>query len=359
MSAGKDLRRDVGELFCTGFHGRGVDKDFERFFKTTHVGSVILFKENCTGPEQVWNLTAQLRRAAGAQVLIGIDQEGGKVQRLKEPPFTVLPPMRNVGTTGSTDVARRVGRVLGTELGALGINLDFAPVLDLDLHPDSVIGDRAFSADPRTAAALGLALADELWASGVAGCAKHFPGHGATGKDSHVGLPVAELSLAELRATHLVPFALAAKARVPMVMVAHVLFPAGDPTWPASLSPFWVDTVLRGELGYEGVVVTDELGMGAIATTHRLDDAVLQLLKTSVDLFMIRDRDACAAAVETVHRALAVGWVDPARVHASAERVRALKQALAGRQLLAERPEDLAALIGDAESKALADSLRF
>jgi len=358
MTSSRDLRRDVGELFCTGFHGRGVDKDLERFFKTTHVGSVILFKENCTGPEQVWNLTAQLRRAAGAHVLIGIDQEGGRVQRLKEP-FTVLPPMRNVGVTGSAEVARRVGRVLGTELGGVGVNLDFTPVLDLDLHADSVIGDRAFSAEPRQAAALGLALADELWASGVAGCGKHFPGHGATGKDSHVGLPVADLSLDALRATHLVPFALAAKARVPMIMVAHVLFPAGDPKWPASLSPFWVDTVLRRELGYEGVVVTDELGMGAIATTIKLDDAILQLLKTSVDLFMIRDRDACAAAVETVHRALAVGWVKPERVHASAERVRTLKQALAGRQLLAERPEDLAALVGDAESLALAESLSF
>lgn len=358
MSADKELRRDVGELFCAGFHGRGVDKDLERFFKTTHVGSVILFKENCTGPEQVWNLTAQLRRAGGQGLLIGIDQEGGRVQRLKEP-FTVLPPMRNVGTTGSRDVARQVGRVLGTELGAVGLNLDFAPVLDLDLHADSVIGDRAFSALPRQAAALGLALADELWACGVAGCAKHFPGHGATGRDSHLDLPVADLSLNELRATHLVPFALAAQARVPMVMVAHVLFPAGDPAWPASLSPFWVDTVLRGELGYDGVVVTDELGMGAIAKTVKLDDAVLQLLKTSVDLFMIRDREACAAAVETVHRALAVGWVSAERVHRSAERVRALKRGLAGRQLLAEKPEDLALLVGDAPSLALAESLRF
>jgi len=358
MTADRELHRDVGELFCTGFQGRGVDKDLERFWKATHVGSVILFKENCTGPEQVWNLTAQLRRVAGANVLIGIDQEGGRVQRLKEP-FTVLPPMRNVGVTGSIDVARHVGRVLGTELGAVGINVDFTPVLDLDLHADSVIGDRAFAADPQAAAALGLALADELWRCGVAGCAKHFPGHGATGRDSHVALPVADLPLAALRATHLVPFVTAARARVPMIMVAHVLFPAGDPTWPASLSPFWIDTVLRDELGYDGVVVTDELGMGAIATTHKLEDAILQLLKTSVDLFMIRDVQACAAAVETVHRALAVGWTTRERVVRSAERVRALKQALAGRQLRAEKPEDLALLVGDAESLALADSLRF
>jgi len=353
-----DLRRDVGELFVTGFEGRSVDRELERFWKTTHVGSAILFRDNLTGPEQAWNLCAQLRRVAGPQVLIGIDQEGGRVQRLKDPPFTRVPPMSLVGRTGSPDVARRVGRILATELGALGVNVDFAPVLDLALHEGTVIGDRAFAADPREVARMGLALHEGLAEGGVVSCGKHFPGHGATGSDSHLHLPVTDVGLDGLRATHLMPFAAAAKAGLPMLMTAHVLFPAGDPDLPASLSRFWVDQVLRGELGYKGVIISDELGMGAVSKTMSIEDAVLRLLETSTDLFLIRDRDACAQGVETVHRALAARVTTPERVHASAERVRALKAAYAGRAERAQTPEDLQILIGARDDQAFLDALR-
>lgn len=353
-----DLRRDVGDLFVTGFEGKGVDRELERFFKTTHVGGVILFKGNLGGPEQAWNLCAQLRRAAGPGVLIGVDQEGGRVQRLKDPPFTRVPPMSLVGRTGSPDVARRVGRILATELGALGFTLDFAPVLDLALHEGTVIGDRAFSDDPQQVARLGLALHEGLAEGGLISCVKHFPGHGATGSDSHLHLPVADLSLDELRALHLPPFAAAARAGLPMVMTAHVLFPAGDPDLPASLSPFWGDQVLRGELGYQGVVISDELGMRAVSRTMSIEDAVLALLRTSTDLFLIRDRDACAQGVETVHRALAARLTTPARVHASARRVRALKATWAGRAERAQTPEDLQILIGARDDQTFLDALR-
>ncbi len=363
MSDRRELRRDVGELILTGFKGRHVDRELQRFFKTSHVGGVILFAENLNGPEQAWNLCAQLRRAISPRALIGIDQEGGKVQRLKEP-FTVLPPMAAVGQTGSPDIARRVGRILGTELGAVGINLDFAPVLDLALHPDSVIGDRSFAADPARVASLALALADELAAHGVIACGKHFPGHGATERDSHLVLPRADCSLEDLRGSHLLPF-IAAKAHttpIPMLMTAHVVLPAGDPERPASLSPFWVDEVLRGELGYRGVVITDELGMGAISgegKAHAIEDAVLRLLETSTDLFLIRDLHAAEDAITTIHRALSAGLVTPERIHASAERVRSLKKAYEGRAMVASTPEELELLIGDPEDRDFAEALRF
>ena len=352
------IRKDVGELFVTGFKGRALDRDLERAFRTTHVGGVILFAENASSPEQLWNLCAQLRRRVSGHLLIGIDQEGGRVQRLKAP-FTVLPPMANVGLTGSVDVARRVGRVLGTELGAAGINLDFAPVMDLRVHERSVIGDRAFSDDPEAVASLALALVDELEKSGVIGCAKHFPGHGATAHDSHLVTPECREPLAELRARHLVPFARAVAARVPMIMSAHVRYTAGDPERVASLSPFWIDQVLRGELGYDGVVITDELGMEGVAGEADIEDIVLALLKTSTDLFLIRDLATTERAVATVHRALDAGWVKPERVERSAERVRALKRRFADQALIAGTVDELKALIGDPDDQAFADALAF
>jgi beta-N-acetylhexosaminidase len=367
----------VGELFMTGFPGRSLDGDTERFLHATHAGGVILFAENLGSPEQVWNLTRRLKRAVSGNLLIGIDQEGGRVQRLKTP-FTVFPPMANVGLTGSTEVARRVGSILAAELGAVGINLDFAPVLDLQpvveapygalrsggqaaprTPRDTVIGDRAFSEDPRQAAALALALADGLWQGGVCPCGKHFPGHGATLTDSHLDLPRVDLDLASLRHSHLHPFVEAVRAKMPMMMMAHVLIPAGDASLPASLSPFWVDTVLRGELRYEGVVVTDELGMGGVAKGRDIEDIVLALLKTSTDLFLIRKPETCARAVDTVHRALEAGWVKEERIRASATRVRALKKALAGRTEQAATREELGLYVGDASDREFAESLRF
>ena len=290
--------------------------------------------------------------------MIGIDQEGGKVQRLRAP-FTVLPPMAVVGQTGDPEIARRVGRILGTELGAVGINLDFAPVLDLALHEGSVIGDRSFHADPRLVATLALALAEALAAQGVIACGKHFPGHGATARDSHKELPRAELTMAELRATHLLPFLAAIADRLPMLMTAHVLIPAGDPALPASLSPFWVDALLREELGYEGVVITDELGMDAISGQDAIEDTILRLLKTSTDLFLIRDIHAAEDTVAAIHRALASGHTSPERVQRSAERVRALKRSVEGRAHVASSPKSLQALIGAPEDLEFAESLRL
>lgn len=356
MSDRQQLRRDVGELIVTGFKGRGVDRSLERFFKTSHVGGVILFAENLNGPEQAWNLCAQLRNKVSPRLLIGIDQEGGKVQRLRAP-FTELPPMKAVGQTGSPDIARRIGRILGTELGAVGINLDFAPVLDLALHPDSVIGDRSFHADPDRVATLALALADELARQGVIACGKHFPGHGATARDSHHVLPRAEQPLAELRAAHMRPF-VAAKS-LPMLMSAHVLIPAGDPELPASLSPFWIDEILRGELDYRGVVITDELGMGAIAEQRSIEDTILHLLKTSTDLFLIRDLHAAEDAVTTIHRALEAGLTSAERIQSSAARVRALKKRYEGQAMVASTPAELALLVGDPEDRAFAEALYF
>ncbi len=392
MSERSELRRDVGELIMTGFKARHVDRELQRFFKTSHIGGVVLFAENLNGPEQAWNLCAQLRRAISPRALIAIDQEGGRVQRLKDP-FTRLPSMAAVGQTGSPDIARRIGRILGTELGAVGINLDFAPVLDLGLHADSVIGDRAFHADPERVAMMALALADELAANGVIACGKHFPGHGATARDSHSVLPRAEQSLDELRASHLRPFvaAQAHKPSLPMIMTAHMLATAGDPERPASLSPYWVDEVLRGELGYRGVVITDELGMGAISgerpayaggpgsskssksskssphdptaaptrATGSIEDTILRLLETSTDIFLIRDIDAAEKAVTTIHRALAAGLTTPERIQSSAQRVRRLKKAYEGRAMVASTPEELSLLIGDPEDRDFAEALRY
>ena len=191
--------------------------------------------------------------------MVAIDHEGGRVLRLGEP-FTQFPPAAVVGRTRNPDLAYRVGHAMGVELASVGIDLSFAPVLDVHSNPaNPVIGDRAFGSDPALVSEMGIALMRGLHDGGVLSCGKHFPGHGDTEKDSHLELPVVRRSRAELEQTELVPFRAAIAAGVPMLMSAHVLYPALDPEHPATLSRAILTDLLRGELHFDGVVASDDL----------------------------------------------------------------------------------------------------
>jgi len=228
-------------------------------------GGVILFSRNFEAPAQLKALTAAIRALRTPALLVAVDHEGGRVQRFRDG-FTAIPPMRALGqwwdrdVAGAANEARRLGSTLAGELRAHGIDFSFTPVLDLDHGASAVIGDRAFHRNPNAVAHLAAALHDGLRAGGMAGVGKHFPGHGFIAADSHAETPVDERSFAEIAADDLVPFGALVHRGLEAVMPAHVVYPAVD-RLPAGYSKKWLQEILRGRMGFDGLVFSDDLGM--------------------------------------------------------------------------------------------------
>jgi beta-N-acetylhexosaminidase len=363
------LRRQIGQLLIAGFKGTDVPVELRALAAEFDLGGVILFKRNVSEPGQVAELAVQAR-ALGVErpAWVSIDQEGGRVARLRAP-FTEWPPMAVLGRSGDPDLAERFGRALGAELRAVGISLDYAPVLDVQTNPaNPVIGDRALADRADVAAGLGRRIIGALQAQGIAACGKHFPGHGDTATDSHLELPVVEHPPDRLRAVELVPFRAAVEADVAFIMTAHVLVTAFDDLHPATLSRPIVHGLLREELGFRGVVVTDDLDMKAIASRYTIGEAAVAALGAGCDALLVcgGDVDRQAAAIESVIHAVEAGTLPLARVEDALARQRRMKdcflEATAGgpsRSPLAgdwrpQPPDVLRAVVGCDAHRALA-----
>ncbi|MBT8496201.1 MAG: beta-N-acetylhexosaminidase [Deltaproteobacteria bacterium] len=350
---------DVGQLLWLGFEGTTAPEWLLSGIAAGEVGAVIVFKRNLEHQngevviDQVVELNRSLHAAAsgGAPLAISVDQEGGRVARIREP-ATVWPPMLAMDNADAA-LAESTGLAMGEELAAMGFDIDFAPVLDVHTNPDNpVIGDRSFSTRAEGVAELALAFADGLARAGIIGCGKHFPGHGDTDTDSHLALPRLSHDLERLRRVELVPFAAAARRGLPMLMSAHVVFEAIDPTVPATLSRKVLGELLRGELGFEGVVVSDDLDMKAIADHYGVGEAAVRAIDAGCDaLLLCKDRghqlEAHAALID---RARADGAF-AARVADSARRVRSVKADRA-------RARPMRTVIGCSAHRELASRLR-
>ncbi|MEZ4365611.1 MAG: beta-N-acetylhexosaminidase [Kofleriaceae bacterium] len=367
-------RRDVGEVLWFGIEGPELSAARAAALNRGEFGGVILFKRNLqietigSGVEAqevidldaLAALIAAVHRAAPSDspALVSVDQEGGVVQRVRAP-ATRWPPMLTLDRLAPPDdvaVAEQVGRALGRELGALGFDVDFAPILDVHTNEaNPIIGDRALGRAADTVARRALALARGLEAGGVLGCGKHFPGHGDTHTDSHLELPRIDHPWSRLEAVELAPFAAAAKADVPMVMTAHVVFAALDDQVPATLSPKAITGVLRQRLGYRGVIVSDDLDMKAIAANYGIAEAAVLAIRAGCDVLLCC-RDAGhqdeATAAGARRREVERG-TGPAR--RGGQRVRALK-ARAARARAAAAPFDRRD-IGSLAHRQLADRL--
>lgn len=292
---------EAAGLLLVGFAGTELTPDLRRLLARGVLG-VILFGRNVVDAPQVARLVRDLKQAAGRPLLVAVDQEGGSVRRLRKG-FAQVPSMRRLGAEKDPALAHAVGRILGRELRAVGIDFNLAPVLDVDTNPDNpVIGERAFSSDPAWVAALGVALGRGLEWEGVGACAKHFPGHGDTVVDSHRALPRLAHDLKRLDAVELVPFRAWARAGLSAVMTAHVLFDALDPERPATLSEAVISSLLRERLGYEGAVLSDDLEMRAIADHEGRGAAAVLAVRAGVDVLL-----ACSAedTTEEIASALA------------------------------------------------------
>jgi beta-N-acetylhexosaminidase len=358
----KDVVRRVGQRFMVGFDGLTASADVKALIRDFGVGHVVLFARNVAGPEQVADLVRELQcaaRDAGQEqpLLVAVDQEGGRVARLRDP-WTIWPSARAVGRVGSEEAARLMAEALAAELKACGIRYDFAPCLDVDTNPrNPVIGDRSFGDDPDLVGRLGVAMIRGFQENGVVACAKHFPGHGDTDVDSHLDLPSVEHSRSRLDDVELRPFRKAIEAGVATVMASHLLVREIDDALPATLSRKVVTGLLREGLGYSGVVVTDALEMKALA--KRWTPAQIGVLAASAGcdlLALCSGHDAQVEAMESLIRALEAGEIPFKEAEAADSRVRALKERfLAGTH--DPDPKLARQAAGRSEHRALAETI--
>jgi beta-N-acetylhexosaminidase len=360
----KDVRREVGQLAIAGFAGESIPDDLKGLAKEFDLGGIILFARNVVEPEQVADVAREARTlAAELPLWVSTDQEGGRVARLKSP-FTVWPPMRTLGRSGDDGLAERFARAMAAELRAVGISLDYTPVLDILTNRDNpAIGDRALAESAADVARLGSAIIRTLQAEGIAACGKHFPGHGDTSTDSHHELPVIEHPPDRIDRVELVPFRAAIAAEVAAIMTAHILIPAIDAEHPATLSSAVVSGMLKGTLGYRGLVLSDDIGMGAISARYGTADATVAAIAAGCDVVLMcgTDQGVQAAALEAVIHAVEDGTLPLARVEdALARHRRAKERFLAPPRPLPLSGAALRTLLGCDEHQAVAaDMARF
>ncbi len=326
-----DLRDLVGQRFVVDFSGTELTPELERLVRVGRVGGVILFPKNVVSPEQVRGLVRDLQRVAAEASLpplwVTADQEGGWVNAIRGIPL--CPSAMALGASGRERDAYEAARLTGELLRWLGVNTNHAPVLDVNTNPSNpVIGPRSFGEDPERVARLGCAYLRGLRSCGILGTVKHFPGHGDTEVDSHLDLPVVYASREVLDRRELLPFRAAFEAGAEALMTAHVLYPALDPELPATLSRRILRDLLRGELGFEGVVFTDALGMGAIQRRWSRAEAVVLSLRAGADVVLnLGSPEVQWAGIEAAWRAAESGDLSRAELKESARRLERLKRA--------------------------------
>ncbi|HUP26807.1 MAG TPA: glycoside hydrolase family 3 protein [Chloroflexia bacterium] len=333
------LEQAAGQMLLAAFEGHEPPPQMLDLLRRTHIGGVTLFRSmNVQDPAQVRSLTAALQRAAAESgqppLLVCADQEGGQLLAIAG--TTPFPGNMALGATRSTDLARRAGSAVGRELAAMGINVNYAPVCDVNVNPrNPVVGTRSFGADPSEVGRLAAAMIEGLQEAGVAATAKHFPGHGDTATDSHYGTPVLTFDEERLRSVELPPFGAAIDAGTRLMMTAHIALPGmtNGLEVPATLSPQIMKKLLREELGFQGVVVSDAMNMGAIEAGLGLVVDCIAAANAGVDLLLLADCDEGFQAVySALLQAARRGLLPPGEMLRSAMRVLELKSWLANRE---------------------------
>ncbi|MCM3705884.1 MULTISPECIES: glycoside hydrolase family 3 protein [Cytobacillus] len=335
------IEEKVGQMLMPDFRtweGQNVTEmlpEIEKLVKDYHLGGVILFRENVVTTEQTATLVSDYQKAAEKfGLLMTIDQEGGIVTRLQS--GTDMPGNMALGAARSEEISRKVGKAIGEELSSLGINMNFAPVMDVNNNPDNpVIGVRSFGEDPQLVADMGVAYTEGLQSAGVAATAKHFPGHGDTAVDSHLGLPEVPHDKERLKEVELYPFQKGMEAGVDAIMTAHVTFPKIDDTKaisqktgeeiaiPATLSHKVLTELMREEMGYEGVITTDAMNMNAIAEHFGPVDAAIRAVKAGTDIVLMPV--GLKEVAEGLLNAVKNGEIPEKRIESSVERILTLK----------------------------------
>jgi beta-N-acetylhexosaminidase len=363
LPATRPKSQEVLERFLLGFPGRELFPELAELLASGLAG-VAIYPRNLRDVAELSQLTHAIRQAAARPVLIGIDQEGGAKFSLGKP-FTPWPSPAELGRLGDDNIVERMAGAMARELRAAGVNLNFAPMLDLATNPNSpVTSGRSFGSDPQHVARMGCAFVRGLQAEGVLACAKHYPGHGDAAVDPHLELPRFDGTGERLMAQELVPFSAAVKAGVPLIMTAHILIPRIDSALPASLSCELLQSILREQLGFDGIILADDLGMGAISRYFEIGESVVKALQAGTDIAMLcHDWSGVTPAMEAVAQAMsahrsgagAEKKIDSLIAAQSRARLERLRHRLGEIEKLATPPLDV---IGCREHGVLAAEIR-
>jgi beta-N-acetylhexosaminidase len=347
------------------FAGSDVPVEMKSLAREFDLGGITVFRRlgNIESPEQLAGLAFDIR-SLGRELpaWVGIDQEGGRVARLRSP-FTVWPPMAVLGRSDKPELAKKFAGALAAELAAVGISLDYAPVLDIHTNPKNpIIGDRALGETPDVVSRLGRIIIEELQRAGVAACGKHFPGHGDTATDSHLELPIVEHPPDRLRAVEFLPFKEAIAAGVAFIMTAHVLVTTIDDEHPATLSPKIVQRILREELGFTGVIVSDDLQMHAITKSYTPADAAVAAIAAGCDALLVCGDGAVAdieiqiQTLEALIHAVEEERLSVSQVESALARNRAAKERFV-REWRPPTAPQLRRIIGSEEHRAISEQI--
>lgn len=320
------LEQRAASRLIVGFDGTEMTPELGALIDTG-ISGVILFRRNVQSPEQVARLNAAIVERAARPFFVSVDQEGGPVQRMRTP-FTEFPPHGVLGAIDDADLTHKVASVMARELKAIGFNLDYAPVADVNTNPaNPVIGIRSFGSDPAKVACHVKAWIRGMQGAGVMACAKHFPGHGDTSTDSHYALPSLAHGRARIDEIELVPFRASIQEKVGSIMTAHVVFQAIDPKVPATLSRTVLSGLLRKELRYRGLVISDDLEMKAVADHWGVPEAAVLSLEAGADILLVcKTRDLVLGSIDAIAKALESKRLDSRSSAAVDERIDAARK---------------------------------
>jgi beta-N-acetylhexosaminidase len=354
----KELRKKISQMFMVGLAGGALKREELAILRDYPFGGFILFKHNCMTPHQIRALCQSLWKAASdSPPFVAVDQEGGRAHRLPEP-FTRFPSAAQIGERDDPALAYRAGRAAAVELALVGINLNLAPVLDVNSNPNNpVIGERSFACDPQQVIKLSAPWIQGTRDAGIIPCGKHFPGHGDTDKDSHLHLPSVDKDLEGLRAVELPPFVQACRNHIETLMTAHVLYRALDSEFPATLSAKIVTDLLRGELGYDGVVFSDAMEMKAISDNYGEEEAAALCARAGIDVLLYSHH--LPRVMHVLEFLVARAERDPAlrdRVEESYERILKLKRQYL-KSFTGVREEELVQRLSRLDHKRVADEI--
>ncbi|GGG83076.1 beta-N-acetylhexosaminidase [Paenibacillus radicis (ex Gao et al. 2016)] len=328
--ADMSLEDKVGQMIIAGIDGKVIDPEASKMIKDERIGGIILYGNNISDLQGMVALVNALKQAnAGNSVplLISVDQEGGKVSRMPKS-FTAIPSSKKVGATNNPALAEEMGTLLAEELKLTGFNMNFAPVLDVNSNPaNPIIGSRSFGSTAELVSRMGMAEMKGIRENGIIPVVKHFPGHGDTSVDSHLELPVVNKTREELAKLEWLPFEAAIEQRTDAIMVAHILYPHLDPDKPASISAAIIGDVLRGKMGYDGVVMTDDLTMGAITKNYGLAEAALDSVQAGSDIVLIaHGYDNALQVRDTLLKSIQENKLSIEQIDKSVRRILSLKQ---------------------------------
>ena len=324
------LDEKIGQMITVGIDGTEINEQIKNLIIDKKVGGIILFKNNITDNNQLLKFINNLKDTNSKNkvpLFICVDEEGGRVSRLPKE-IKKLPSKQTIGKINDKDLAYKIGETIGYSLKSFGFNMDFAPVLDINSNDKNiVIGDRSLSSDKEIVSSLGINEIKGFKSSGVIPVAKHFPGHGDTSVDSHYGLPIIDKTLEELKLLELIPFKKAINEDVPCIMISHIMLSQIDDLNPCSMSKTLINDILRRDLNFDGVIVTDDMTMGAITNNYNINEACVKSINAGADLLLVcHGYDTEIDIINKIKNEVSKGNIPIERINESVYRILSLKQ---------------------------------